>query len=62
MSCPELDALVLAARAAGAVGAKMSGTGRGGLMLALTPTLESQAAVAEALRQISPQVWTTAFA
>lgn len=62
MSCPELDALVLAARAAGAVGAKMSGTGRGGLMLALTPTAESQAAVAEALRKIAPQVWVTELA
>ena len=34
MSCPELDALVDAARSAGAIGAKMSGTGRGGLMIA----------------------------
>ena len=62
MSCPELDALVLAARAAGAVGAKMSGTGRGGLMLALTPTAELQSSVAEALRKIAPQVWVTEFA
>lgn len=37
VSCPELDNLVIAAREAGAVGAKMSGTGRGGLMLAITP-------------------------
>ena len=59
VSCKELDDLVLAARAAGAVGAKMSGTGRGGLMLALTPTDECQAAVAAALRELAPQVWTT---
>lgn len=62
VSCAELDALVLAARAAGAVGAKMSGTGRGGLMLALTPTEELQNAVAEALGKLAPQVWKTEFA
>ena len=62
VSCKELDELVLAARAAGAVGAKMSGTGRGGLMLALTPTEESQNAVAAALEQLAPQVWKTTFA
>lgn len=62
VSCKELDDLVLAARAAGALGAKMSGTGRGGLMLALTPTEESQAAVAEALKKLAPQVWMTTFA
>jgi len=62
VSCPELDSLVLAARAAGAVGAKMSGTGRGGLMLALTPTEESQGAVAAALEKIASQVWKTTFA
>lgn len=33
VSCSELDNLVEAARNAGAIGAKMSGTGRGGLML-----------------------------
>jgi mevalonate kinase len=34
--------LLKAARTAGAVGAKMNGTGRGGLMLALTPTVALQ--------------------
>ena len=62
VSCKELDDLVDAARAAGALGAKMSGTGRGGLMLALTPTAESQAAVAKALGKLAPQVWTTTLA
>jgi len=62
VSCKELDALVDAARAAGAIGAKMSGTGRGGLMLALTPTAESQVAVAKALEKLAPQVWTTTLA
>ena len=62
VSCEELDTLVLAAREAGAIGAKMSGTGRGGLMLALTPTVEVQDAVAEALSKLAPQVWKTTFA
>ena len=62
VSCKELDDLVVAARGAGALGAKMSGTGRGGLMLALTPTEESQKAVAEALSKLAPQVWTTMLA
>jgi len=62
VSCKELDDLVTAARDAGAVGAKMSGTGRGGLMLALTPTGDIQDRVAEALAKLAPQVWKTTFA
>lgn len=62
VSCKELDELVDVARAAGAIGAKMSGTGRGGLMLALTPTDEVQSTVAEALKKAgAPQVWKTSF-
>jgi mevalonate kinase len=62
VSCKELDDLVAAAREAGALGAKMSGTGRGGLMIALTPTEEIQSAVADALGKLAPQVWKTTFA
>jgi len=62
VSCKELDDLVLAARAAGALGAKMSGTGRGGLMIALTPTDDIQEAVTVALQKLSPRVWKTSFA
>lgn len=62
VSCQELDDLVLAARDAGAIGAKMSGTGRGGLMIALTPTDEIQNSVAAALEKLAPQVWKTTFA
>lgn len=62
VSCKELDDLVDAARAAGAAGAKMSGTGRGGLMIALTPTEEIQNTVAAALEKLAPQVWKTTFA
>lgn len=35
VSCPELDRLVVAAREGGALGAKLSGAGRGGNMIAL---------------------------
>jgi len=59
LSCPELDALVDVARDAGALGAKLSGGGQGGAMLALAdesrvPQLRDalQAAGAKA-------VWTT---
>ena len=62
VSCKELDDLVEAARAAGAIGAKMSGTGRGGLMIALTPTEEIQNTVAAELEKLAPQVWKTTFA
>ena len=48
VSCSELDALVAAARSAGALGAKLSGAGRGGNMIALV-TAESASRVAEAL-------------
>lgn len=49
VSCPELDALVAAARSAGAVGAKLSGAGRGGNMIALVTTFTAET-VADALR------------
>ncbi len=48
VSSPELDVLVEAARSAGALGAKLSGGGRGGNMIALV-TEETQSAVHEAL-------------
>jgi mevalonate kinase len=59
VSCPELDTLVDTARAAGAIGAKMSGTGRGGLMIALTPgDGTTQERVKMALEAVAPFVWT----
>jgi len=48
VSSPELDKLVEAARAAGATGAKLSGGGRGGNMIALVEK-ERAPAIAEAL-------------
>ncbi|MCX6801064.1 MAG: mevalonate kinase [Candidatus Diapherotrites archaeon] len=49
VSCKELDELVEAARSAGALGAKLTGTGRGGMMIALTPGKELQEKVAKAI-------------
>ena len=59
LSCPELDALVLAARQAGALGAKLTGGGMGGHMLALV-TPETETKVSQALLSAgSPRVFTT---
>ena len=61
--CKELDDLVLAARSAGALGAKMAGTGRGGLMFAVCGDDEAlQDKVFSALSAVAPQVWKTSFA
>lgn len=49
VSCDELDLLVETALDAGAYGAKLTGTGRGGLMHALTPGKELQDKVAIAI-------------
>jgi mevalonate kinase len=48
VSSPELDKLVSAARTAGALGAKLSGGGRGGNMIALVETSQAES-VAESL-------------
>ena len=50
VSSPELERLVEVARGAGALGAKLSGAGRGGNMIALVDD-QVAALVAEALRQ-----------
>ena len=49
VSCPELDRLVAAAREGGALGAKLSGAGRGGNMIALV-TQETEGTVSIMLR------------
>jgi mevalonate kinase len=46
VSSPELDCLVAAARLAGALGAKLSGAGRGGNMIALAAPQQAQAVAA----------------
>ncbi|MEK6958683.1 MAG: mevalonate kinase [archaeon] len=50
VSCKELDEMVAAAKSAGAFGAKLTGTGRGGMMIALTPGKDLQEKVAQAIK------------
>jgi mevalonate kinase len=59
VSSPELDALVKLAREAGALGAKLTGTGRGGYMVALTPGRELQDRVANEIDRHGSQALRT---
>jgi mevalonate kinase len=59
VSCKELDSLVELAREKGAFGAKMTGGGGGGCMLALTPGKELQEKVASAIEQEGLEVLRT---
>ncbi|MHA2079788.1 MAG: mevalonate kinase family protein [Candidatus Thorarchaeota archaeon] len=62
VSCKELDNLVEIARENGAIGAKMTGTGRGGNMIALAPDEVTMKEIAEALEKArAAGVWTTSF-
>jgi mevalonate kinase len=55
VSCKELESIVDTARRAGALGAKMSGTGRGGIAVALARDAKSQAKIAEQLKAECPE-------
>ena len=59
VSSPELDGLVKAARQAGALGAKLSGGGRGGNMIALVEEAAAQRVVQALLDQGAKRVITT---
>jgi mevalonate kinase len=55
VSCPALDRLAGAARAAGALGAKLSGAGGGGYLLALAPSRQAAGGIADALARAGGQ-------
>ena len=57
VSCPECDCLIEAALSAGAFGAKVSGSGGGGIIIALTSS-ETRQAVAEAITAAGGQALT----
>jgi mevalonate kinase len=60
VSCPEIDTLIDAALEAGAWGAKLSGSGGGGIMIALVPA-ESQQNVAQAIADAGGDALTPAI-
>ncbi|MCK4496619.1 MAG: mevalonate kinase [Candidatus Aenigmarchaeota archaeon] len=51
VSCDELETLIKIGKDNGALGAKLTGTGRGGLMVSLTPGKELQERVANAMKE-----------
>jgi len=51
VSHPKLDRLVFAAKRAGALGAKLTGAGGGGCIIAVCPTRKSRERIAKALRR-----------
>ena len=57
VSCPELERLVLAARGAGALGAKLSGGGLGGCMIALADVNQVEAIARELAEAGAQNVW-----
>ncbi|MFW9843366.1 MAG: mevalonate kinase [Candidatus Thorarchaeota archaeon] len=62
VSCKELDMLVEVARDNGALGAKMTGTGRGGNILALAPDEVTAKQIAASLEKAKAAgVWLTSF-
>jgi mevalonate kinase len=54
-----LDTMVAISRKSGALGAKVTGTGRGGNMIALTPGAKLRDKVANALQAAGYEVWKT---
>ncbi|MDH5703104.1 MAG: mevalonate kinase [Aigarchaeota archaeon] len=59
VSCNELEELVALAREEGALGAKLTGTGRGGNIIALTPGKRLQEGVVNAFKMSGVTVWPT---
>lgn len=63
VSSPQLDRLISAARTAGALGAKLTGGGQGGCMIALTQDTETADKVVDAVTEAgATATWIHAFA
>lgn len=61
VSCDAIEAIVSRCDALGALGAKLSGTGRGGIVIALAESPAAQKALSEGLQASCPQakfIWT----
>ncbi|KRN75766.1 hypothetical protein IV73_GL000265 [Weissella kandleri] len=62
VSHPQLDTLIHAARQAGALGAKLTGGGIGGTMLALAPDQKAADGIIEALENAgATEIWTQTY-
>jgi len=59
VSCDEVEELVTLAREEGAFGAKLSGTGRGGNIIALTPGKKLREKAVNAFKEMGVTVWAT---
>jgi len=59
VSCDEIENIIRIAKANGAFGAKLTGTGRGGYVIALAPGKELQDRVATAIEQAGFKVLKT---
>ena len=59
VTCPEIEEIVKAAKEAGAFGAKLTGTGRGGYVLLLTPGKELQEKVSKKVEELGYETLKT---
>jgi len=62
VSTQKLDAMVEASIARGALGAKLTGAGLGGCMVALAPTRDACDRIAAAIEGVGARAWTTRLA
>lgn len=61
VSCEKLETMIKSAKSAGAAGAKLTGTGRGGYVIALTPGKEAQESVAFAMEEAGYETLKTSI-
>ena len=59
VSCPEVEKIISIAKENGALGAKLTGTGRGGLVICLSPDEQTSENIAKAVEKHGFAVWRT---